>query len=283
MPTRPNKAVKRIPLDQLLLERDYFQDRKTAQSWIMAGKVWVADQYLTKAGQKVRSDVEIRIKDLDRKYVSRGGLKLEAALSRFALSVSGKTVLDAGASVGGFTDCLLRHGAAKVYAVDVGYGQIRGALTNDPRVVNLERTNIGTLKIEQFEPALELCVADLSYVSLTKALPTLGALLVNEKTLVCLIKPLFEGASQAAPNSTDSLWTALETVAAGSQACGLSLIDLIASPILGNTNTIEFLGLFSDRQKPREDLERLQERALAEAEQRFGRVVKQQLDFSDPS
>jgi 23S rRNA (cytidine1920-2'-O)/16S rRNA (cytidine1409-2'-O)-methyltransferase len=273
MPTRPTKSAKRIPLDQLLLERGYFQDRKTAQSWIMAGKVWVADQYLTKAGHKVRTDVEIRIKDVDRKYVSRGGLKLEAALSRFGLSVSSKTVLDAGASAGGFTDCLLQHGAAKVYAVDVGYGQIRGTLTNDPRVVNLERTNIGALKIEQFEPALELCVADLSYVSLTKALPTLGALFVGEKTLVCLIKPLFEGASQAAPNSMDSLRTALETVAVGSQACSLSLIDLIASPILGNTHTIEFLGLFSDGLEPRESFERLQELVLAEAEQQFGRDV----------
>ena len=283
MPSQHKKPRKQIPLDQLLLERGYFQDRKTAQSWIMAGKVWVADQYLTKAGQKVPTDAEIRIKDLDRKYVSRGGLKLEAALSRFALSVTGKTVLDAGASVGGFTDCLLQHGAAKVYAVDVGYGQIRGTLVTDPRVVNLERTNIGALKIEQFEPALELCVADLSYVSLTKALPTLAALFVAKKTLVCLIKPLFEGASQAAPNSTDSLRTALETVAAGSQACGLSLIDLIASPILGNTHTIEFLGLFSDGREPRESFKRLRERVLAEAEQRFGRVLKQQLDFSDPS
>lgn len=272
-----------MPLDQLLLERGYFQDRKTAQSWIMAGKVWVADQYLTKAGHKVRTDVEIRIKDVDRKYVSRGGLKLEAALSRFGLSVAGKTVLDAGASVGGFTDCLLQHGAAKVYAVDVGYGQIRGALANDARVVNLERTNISSLKIEQFEPALALCVADLSYVSLTKALPTLAALFAGEKMLVCLIKPLFEGASQAAPNSQHSLRTALETVVAGSQACGLSLIDLIASPILGNTNTIEFLGLFSDRQQPREDFECLQELVLAEAEQQFGGVLKQPLGFSDPS
>ncbi len=239
----------------------------------MAGKVWVADQYLTKAGHKVRTDVEIRIKDVDRKYVSRGGLKLEAALSRFGLPVTGKTVLDAGASVGGFTDCLLQHGATKVYAVEVGYGQIRGTLANDPRVVNLERTNISTLKIGQFDPALELGVADLSYVSLTKALPILAALFAAEKTLVCLIKPLFEGASQAAPNSKNSLRTALETVAAGSQACGLSLIDLVASPILGNTNTVEFLGWFSDRQEPREPFEHLRERALIEVEQQFGRYV----------
>ena len=269
MPSQQKKSGTHISLDQLLLERGYFQDRKTAQSWIMAGKVRVADQYLTKAGQKVRSDVEIQIKNLDRKYVSRGGLKLEAALSRFALPVSGKTVLDAGASVGGFTDCLLQHGAAKVYAVDVGYGQIRATLANDPRVINLERTNIATLQIEQFEPALELCVADLSYVSLTRALPTLAALFVGKKTLVGLIKPLFEGASQAAPNSVNSLRTALETVATGSQACGLSLIDLIVSPILGNTNTIEFLGLFSDTAQPRGTFEEFREHALTEAKKQL--------------
>lgn len=273
MRNRPTKSTKRVPLAQLLLERGYFQDRKTAQSWILAGKVRVADRYLTKAGEMVRCDVEIHINDLRRQYVGRGGFKLEAALSRFAVPVSGKTVLDAGASTGGFTDCLLHYGAAKVYAVDVGYGQIRGALATDPRVVNWERTNIGILNIDQFEPALELCVADLSYISLTKALPTLAALFVSEKTLVCLIKPLFEGASQTAPNSTNSLWTALETVAVGARACGLSLIDLIASPILGNTDTIEFLGLFSDWQAPTESFERLRERALSEVEKRFGANV----------
>ena len=132
----------KIKIIDLLINEGYFNDKKEATSWIMLGKVFANEQKILSCGEKVKSDAKIFIKDYDMKYVSKGGYKLEGALKDFNIDVSNKVCLDAGASTGGFTDCLLQHGAKMVYAVDVGFGQLRGKLSTNPKVINLEKTNI---------------------------------------------------------------------------------------------------------------------------------------------
>src|SRR5262245_51502136 len=159
----------KMRIDALLVELGYFEDLKTAQGFILAGKVVVDEKVCSKPGTTVREDAKIFVRGEQLKFASRGGYKLEAALERFAIDVTNKVVLDAGASTGGFTDCLLQHGAARVYAVDVGFGQLRGKLASDPRVVNMEKTNVGDLTLASFDPPIELCTFDLSYLSMTKS------------------------------------------------------------------------------------------------------------------
>jgi len=164
-------SMKKVPITDLLIERGFFPDRKTAESWIMSGKVIVNNERVETSGQRFAVNSEIRIKGLDLKYVGKGGLKLEGALADFHLHVEGIVALDAGACTGGFTDCLLQHGASKVYAVDVGYGQLAGKLRVDKRVVNMERTNIGDVLPERLNPKPTLATVDLSYLSLKKKHP----------------------------------------------------------------------------------------------------------------
>ncbi|MED4955061.1 SAM-dependent methyltransferase [Paenibacillus sp. FSL R5-0527] len=140
---------RKLPLWRLLLERGFFEERKEVVSWIMSNKVLVNGRSAVYEGEQVREDVEIAIKGYEQKYVGKGGLKLEGALDRFQIDVSGKIALDTGASTGGFTDCLLQRGVAKVYAIDAGYGQLAGKLRLDSRVVNLEKTNIGSVSNRQ--------------------------------------------------------------------------------------------------------------------------------------
>src|SRR5438552_10339941 len=144
------KKTKKSRLDELLLARGLFDDLQKARGWILSGNVLVRGAPATKAGEQFPEDVELALRGHVSKYASRGGLKLEAALSRFPVSVEGKVVLDAGASTGGFSDCLLQHGAARVYSVDVGYGQLRGSVAANKRVVNMERTNISDLTLDGF-------------------------------------------------------------------------------------------------------------------------------------
>ena len=190
--------MKNTPLWRVLIERGLCADRREATGWIMAGRVYVNDRRVDKEGNPVPADAAIRIRGLDLKYVSRGGLKLEGALADLALDVAGRVVLDAGASTGGFTDCLLRHGASLIFAVDAGFGQLAGRLRCDPRVVNLERTNIADLAAGRLQPRPDLATVDLSYISLRKAIPVLGPLLVPDGAMLCLVKPLFEVADRQA-------------------------------------------------------------------------------------
>lgn len=177
---------------KVLVERGSFPDRKTATAWIMSGKVLVKEQVIDKAGQLIPVSADIRIKGLDKKYVGRGGLKLEGALEDFELSVNRRVILDAGASHGGFTDCLIKHGAKKVYAVDVGFGQLAGSLRADSRVVNLERTNIADAALQDLDPVPDLATVDLSYLSLSAAIPLICRLISPNGLILCLVKPLFE-------------------------------------------------------------------------------------------
>lgn len=179
-------------LDVLLVERGLVGSRERAKARIMAGQVFVGEQRVDKAGTKVAVDAAITLKGEDHPYVSRGGLKLAGALDAFSLDVAGAVAMDVGASTGGFTDCLLQRGAAKVYAIDVGYGQLAWKLRQDARVINIERTNIRKMAPELVPEPVELVVADCSFISLTKVLPHVWAHLSQGASMVVLVKPQFE-------------------------------------------------------------------------------------------
>src|SRR5208283_871688 len=179
-------------LDKLLVDKGFAPTRERAQSLVLAAKVLVNGQILTKAGQKVPEDSEIRIIGDAVPYVSRGGLKLEHAIRTFSIEVSGRTAMDVGASTGGFTDCLLSFGARRVYAVDVGYGQLALKLRNDPRVVVLERKNIRYLPAELVPEPVQVVTIDTAFISLKLVIPVVLKFLEVESVLIALIKPQFE-------------------------------------------------------------------------------------------
>jgi 23S rRNA (cytidine1920-2'-O)/16S rRNA (cytidine1409-2'-O)-methyltransferase len=179
-------------IDKLLVDRNLVQSRERAKALIIAGKVFVDGQRTDKAGTLVAPDAQIFLKEKDFPYVSRGGVKLEHALSSFHVDVTNRIVLDVGASTGGFTHCLLLRGAQKVYAVDVGYGQLDWTLRNDPRVVCWEKTNIRHLTADRIPDPISLGVADASFISLKKVLVPLLGLIEKEAEVVALIKPQFE-------------------------------------------------------------------------------------------
>jgi 23S rRNA (cytidine1920-2'-O)/16S rRNA (cytidine1409-2'-O)-methyltransferase len=185
--------IEKIRLDDWLVEHGFFENKSRARAFIMAGKVLVNGKKVDKAGTPTRLDAEVEVIGIPGKYVSRGGYKLEGALNAFPeLKLEGKIGLDIGASTGGFTDCLLQRGVAKVYAVDVGYGQLAWKLREDPRVVNIERTNFRYCEKGFFVDPIEIVVADLSFISLEKILEPLKAHLAPLADCVMLIKPQFE-------------------------------------------------------------------------------------------
>jgi len=182
---------KKLRLDQLLVGRGFFQSREQARRSILAGEISVATRIADKPSELFDEQTEIEVK-LTRKYVGRGALKLESALERFHIDAHGKTALDIGASTGGFTDCMLQRGAEKIYAVDVGYGQLDWKLRNDPRVIVLEKTNARFLTRDQVQELVDICVIDVSFISLTLILPNAVALLKPDGLILALIKPQFE-------------------------------------------------------------------------------------------
>ena len=182
----------KLRLDKLLVDRGLAASRERAQALILAGKVLVNDQKLDKAGSQVEAQVAVRLLGADLKYVSRGGLKLERALEHWQIDVGGKICLDVGASTGGFTDCLLQRGAAKVYAIDVGTNQLAWRLRTDPRVISMEKTNIRDITRKEVPEPIELIVCDASFIGLRTALPAALTLAAPSAHLVALIKPQFE-------------------------------------------------------------------------------------------
>ncbi len=233
-------------LDKLLVMRALVPSRERARSLILAGKVLVNDNLVDKAGTAVATDAEIRLKGEDIPYVSRGGLKLAKALEHFALVVTDRVAIDVGASTGGFTDCLLQQGVAKVYAVDVGYGQLAWSLRQDPRVINLERTNIRHLRSEQLAEAPSLAVIDASFISLDKVLPVTLSLLGDGAEVVALIKPQFEvGRGQVGkggvvrdPEQHAMVVARIEQLAT---ELGCRVRGVVESPVLGPKGNREFL------------------------------------------
>ena len=241
----------KIRIDKLLVDRKLVPSRERAQALILAGRVLVNDQKIEKAGSAVESDAEVRLIGSDLKYVSRGGLKLEAALCHWKIDVRGRICLDVGASTGGFTDCLLQHGAAKVIAIDTGYGQVDLRLRQDPRVRLLEKTNARYLKPENIAEAVSLIVVDVSFISATLVLPaviaaTPPAQTLRGKQIIVLVKPQFEAGREhvgkgGIVRDPAAQVAALEKIRTKLIEFGCTLIDSIESPILGAEGNREFL------------------------------------------
>lgn len=241
----------KLRLDKLLVERGLVPSRERAQAMIIAGRVLVDEQKVVKSGASVEADVQIRLLGNDLPYVSRGGLKLERALQYWKIDVMGLTCLDVGASTGGFTDCLLQHGAARVVAVDTGYGQIDSRLRNDPRVRLLEKTNARYLERSQIGEDVHLVVMDVSFISATLVLPTVlkaafGDSREHVGSLVVLVKPQFEvgrehvGKGGIVRDETAQSG-AVERVRKAVEELGGREIDVIESPVLGAEGNREFL------------------------------------------
>jgi 23S rRNA (cytidine1920-2'-O)/16S rRNA (cytidine1409-2'-O)-methyltransferase len=242
----------KVRLDKLLLERGVTTSRERAQALILAGKVLVNGQKVEKAGAGVEGSADIRLLGEDLKYVSRGGLKLEAALEYWQIDITGKVCLDVGTSTGGFTDCLLQHGAARVIAVDTGHGQIDFRLRQDTRVRLLEKTNARYLTPQQVGEGVDLVVMDVSFISATLVLPAVMAAAVPQlgelsgRKIVVLVKPQFEaGREQVGKGGIvrdpEVQKAAVEKVRQALQTLGCTHTDVIDSPILGGEGNREFL------------------------------------------
>ena len=247
------RTVKRERIDKLLVSKGLADSRTKAQALVMAGVVLVDNQRVEKPSDQFLPDAPIRIKDADNpasKYVGRGGLKLESALHEFHVDASGLTCLDVGASTGGFTDCLLQHGAGRVIAIDVGHNQIDWKLRQDSRVDVREGVNARYLQPEDFQSLFDLIVVDVSFISLTKVLAALVPLMKAEAKLIALIKPQFEvgrgevgsGGIVRDPGQHERV---VQEVIEFAQTVGLSCERLMESPIHGVEGNIEFLVLLS--------------------------------------
>jgi len=233
-------------LDKLVLERGLAPSREKAKALIMAGQVVVDDHLADKAGLLVSLEAEIRLKGEPLPYVSRGGLKLAEGLDLFGIKVDGLSAIDVGASTGGFTDCLLQRGARRVYAVDVGYGQLAWKLREDPRVVSMEKTNIRHLEPGTLPELPDMAVIDASFISLDKVLPPTLRLVKEGATIVALIKPQFEvGRGQVGKGGVvrdeKKHLEVVATIKALAGSLGLLVLGVCDSPILGPKGNKEFL------------------------------------------
>jgi 23S rRNA (cytidine1920-2'-O)/16S rRNA (cytidine1409-2'-O)-methyltransferase len=233
-------------LDKLMVERGLTPSREKAQALIMAGQVVVGDHTVDKSGQQVAVDADVRIKGGVLPYVSRGGLKLRKALDEFSVDVAGLVAIDVGASTGGFSDCLLQAGVQKVFAVDVGYGQLAWKLQQDPRVISMEKTNIRNLLPEQLDEVPDLAVIDASFISLAKVLPATVAIVKPGGRIIALIKPQFEvgkgevgkGGIVRDPGAHEKVVAAIRQTA---MEMGLAVRGVCESPITGADGNREFL------------------------------------------
>ncbi len=233
-------------LDVLLVNRGLAASREKAKAVIMAGIVYVDGQKEDKAGSTFADTVNIEVRGNTLKYVSRGGLKLEKAMSHFGLTLDGKVCMDVGASTGGFTDCMLQNGAVKVYSIDVGHGQLDWKLRNDPRVVCMERTNIRYVVPKDIGEPAQFVSIDVSFISLTKVLYPVRQLLADEGEIVCLIKPQFEAGREKVGKKGVVRDPAvhlevIESVMQYAASIGFELLHLEFSPIKGPEGNIEYL------------------------------------------
>jgi len=243
--------AKGIRLDQALVQRGFFSSRHQAQSAIMAGEVRIDGRVAAKASDSVQEGHEITVAPRSR-YVGRGGIKLEGALAHFQVSCSGKVALDIGASTGGFTDCLLQHGTVKVFAVDVGHGQLAWKIRDDPRVITVEKTNARHLSQVEIPEPVDICVIDVSFISLTLILPKAFELLTPDGVILALIKPQFELARAdvgrgGIVRSPELHEKAQQKVAGFAENMGARVRGLVPSSITGTDGNQEF---FICLQKP---------------------------------
>lgn len=236
----------KIRLDMYLCQNGLVQSRERAKALIMSGVVFVNNQKADKAGEMIADNAMVEVRGHDIGYVSRGGLKLEKAMKVFPLSPSGKICMDIGASTGGFTDCMLQNGAKKVYAVDVGYGQLAWSLRNNERVVNMERTNIRHVTMEMIDDPIEFFSVDVSFISLKHIFPVADAICVSQASGVCLVKPQFEAGREKVGKKgvVREKKTHIEVI---QNAIGFavnnhfSVCGLDYSPVKGPEGNIEFL------------------------------------------
>lgn len=253
-------------LDALLVRRGLAATREQARRLILAGQVRVEGRGGWKPGSRVAAEARLEV-EAGPRYVSRGGLKLEAALARFGVDPSGLVCLDVGASTGGFTDCLLQHGAARVYAVDVGHGQLHYRLRQDPRVVVMERTHARYL--QSLPEKVDLSVVDVSFISLTLVLPAVSRLLAPRGQVIALVKPQFEAGREKVERGgvvrdRRTHRQVLERLAAAAAELGLGVAGLMPSPLRGPAGNVEFLVLLRpSRADPGEAIERALEEAAA--------------------
>ncbi len=233
-------------LDKILVEKGLAPSRERAQALIMEGKVFVNGMPSPKAGAMVAEDAAIELKGEDIPYVSRGGLKLEAAVKHFNISLKDKTAMDVGSSTGGFTDCMLQNGAKKVYCIDVGYGQLAWKLRQDQRIVLIERTNVRYLERNKIPDEIDIAAIDVSFISLTKVVPAVLEFLKKDGEIIALIKPHFEvgkgevGKGGIVKDEAKRLKT-VEYVRESLESLGLETIGVMQSPIAGQKGNIEFL------------------------------------------
>ena len=245
----------KIRLDVLLVERGLQETRQKAQASIMAGLVYVAGQKVDKPGTNIANDAEIEVRGRALRYVSRGGLKLEKAMQTWPITLTGKICADIGASTGGFTDCMLQNGAQKVYAVDVGYGQLDWKLRNDERVVCLERTNARYLSREQIPDVLQFASIDVSFISLKLIFPALYELLCDGGEVACLIKPQFEAGREKVGKKGVVRDPAvhlevLQNFLIYAKQNNFTVLGITYSPIRGPEGNIEYLGYLRKSEEP---------------------------------
>lgn len=238
--------MKKERLDVLMVQRNLAESREKAKALIMSGIVYVNGQKEDKAGTSFEETVQIEVRGSTLKYVSRGGLKLEKAMSRFGVQLAGKVCMDVGASTGGFTDCMLQNGAVKVYAVDVGHGQLAWKLRNDERVVCMEKTNIRYVTPEDIADPIGFASIDVSFISLTKVLGPVKALLEDNGQIVCLIKPQFEAGREKVGKKGVVREPAvhlevIDMVIDYALSIGFEALNLEFSPIKGPEGNIEYL------------------------------------------
>ena len=240
------EKVKKERLDVLLVEKNLVQSRARAKTTIMAGMVLVDGNKIDKAGTMVKENADIRILGNDIPYVSRGGLKLEKAIKEFGVVLTGKVTADIGASTGGFTDCMLQNGAVKVFAIDVGYGQLDWSLRTDERVINMERTNVRNVTPEDIGEPIDLASIDVAFISLEKVLPAVKAMLKPTGEIVALIKPQFEAGKEKVGKKgvvRDSKvhLEVIHNVVAVAREMDFVTKELTFSPVKGPEGNIEYL------------------------------------------
>lgn len=238
--------MKKVRLDQRVFELGFTESRERAKTTVMSGIVFVNGQRADKPGMPVDPDADIEVRGVALPFVSRGGFKLDKALKVFPIDPAGKHCIDCGASTGGFTDVLLQHGAAKVYSVDVGYGQLAWKLRNDERVVNLERTNLRYVTEEQIPELLDIAVMDVSFISVKLVLPAVQRLLKPGADIVCLIKPQFEAGREEVGKKGVVRDVAVHeevvhSVIDFAPSIGLTPVGLDFSPIKGPEGNIEYI------------------------------------------
>lgn len=257
----------KIRLDQYLVENQMVDSRQKAQAYIMAGDVYVNGQKADKAGLFLKEADQVELRGAKIPYVSRGGLKLEKAMDSFSLELHGKICMDVGASTGGFTDCMLQNGASKVYALDVGYGQLAWKLRSDPRVVNLERTNIRYLTTDLVPDLLDFVSIDVSFISLTLVLPVVYQFLKENGQVACLIKPQFEAGKdkvgkKGVVREESTHAQVISKIVTFADQLGFTVKRITFSPVKGPEGNIEYLA-FLEKNQAQSDLQIMSDEAIA--------------------